>query len=420
MLFGASDGTTGAELWRSDGTSAGTVQVKDIWAGTNGSAPAGFAAINGVLYFSADDGYTGTELWSSKGMVGDPVLVADIFGGLTTGPSPVPNSSDPGPFLSFAGNVLFPATAGPSTNVELFRYTGNGSPGPATMVKKINPSTTNGSYPRSLTVAAGKLFFIANDGTHGDQLWVTTDGTAAGTTSLMQASQPVDALKTSELVAFGQGVYFASADGTGRRQLWASDGTVAGTALSDVINPSGDGDPDGFAVVGTTLYFAGTDASGDRELWGKAGTSAAARIANVDPKGSSSPDTLTPSGNLLFFAADDGTHGRELCVTSGTQAGTSCFDIWQGPRGSAVSSIASVAPGRVVFAASDGTHGVELWQSDGTATGTVMVDDIAPGPSSSNPAALVYSTALFRAFFQADDGQKGVELRTISLPSLGP
>jgi ELWxxDGT repeat protein len=88
--------------------------------------------------------------------------------------------------------------------------------------------------------------------------------------------------------------------------------------------------------------------------------------------------------------------------------------------GSGVSSIVAVDAGRVVLAASDGARGVELWQSNGTAAGTVIVDDIAPGTSSSNPTALVWSPTLFRVFFQADDGKAGVELRTISLPSLGP
>ncbi len=420
VLFSAGDGVTGTELWRSDGTGMGTVQIKDIWSGTNGSDPASLAAINGVLYFSANDGYTGTQFWSSKGTVGDPVMVTDIFGGFTMGPNPMPNSSNPGPFTSFLGDVFFPATQGPSTNVELFRYAGNGSPGPATMVTKINPSTMNGSYPRSLTVAGGKLFFIADDGTHGEQLWVTTDGTATGTTMVMQPNQPTDALKGSELVAFGQRVFYAASDTVNGRELWASDGTLGGTFLVDEINPNGSSNPDSLAVVGGTLYFAATDGNGDRELWSKTGTAAAARVADINATGSSNPDTLTAAGSLLFFAADDGTHGRELCVTSGTAASTTCFDIWPGPLGSAVGSIVTVDSGRVVFSASDGVHGVELWQSDGTPTGTVMVDDIAPGTSSSNPAALVWSPALFRVFFQADDGKKGVELRTISLPSLGP
>lgn len=63
---------------------------------------------------------------------------------------------------------------------------------------------------------------------------------------------------------------------------------------------------------------------------------------------------------------------------------------------------------------------VALWKPDGTSTGTAMIDDIAPGPNSSKPAALVWSPALYRVFFQADEGMHGVERRAISLPLLGP
>jgi ELWxxDGT repeat protein len=420
VLFSADDGSTGTELWSSDGTSAGTVQVKDIWSGNLSSAPALITVINGVAYFSADDGYAGTEMWATHGVVGDPVRVADIYGGLHNTPNgPVPNASFPGPYVDFAGKVFFPATQGPDTNVELFSYAGNGMPVSATLVKEVNPSSTNGSHPRGLVVANNKLFFVADDGTNGEQLWVS-DGTNAGTTSLKQASNPKDALKQSSLAVVGQQVFFAALDGTKGRELWVSDGTLAGTKLVDDINPSGDSNPDGFAVINDTLYFAATDKNSDRELWMKAGAAAAQRVAAINPTGSSKPDSLVVAGDTLFFVADDGVHGRELCVSKGTSATTSCFDLLPGARGARVSSIVAVAPGRVVFAASDGVSGVELWQSDGTAAGTVIVDDIAAGPSSSNPTALVWSPALERVFFQADDGAKGVELRTISLPSLGP
>jgi ELWxxDGT repeat protein len=60
----ANDGTNGYELWKSDGTSAGTVLVKDINPGTNNSFPNSFINLNNTLYFAADDGTNGKELWS--------------------------------------------------------------------------------------------------------------------------------------------------------------------------------------------------------------------------------------------------------------------------------------------------------------------------------------------------------------------
>ncbi len=57
----------GYELWKSDGTSAGTVLVKDIRPGSSGGGPGYLTNVNGTLYFGASDGSTGYELWKSDG-----------------------------------------------------------------------------------------------------------------------------------------------------------------------------------------------------------------------------------------------------------------------------------------------------------------------------------------------------------------
>jgi ELWxxDGT repeat protein/VCBS repeat-containing protein len=63
---------------------------------------------------------------------------------------------------------------------------------------------------------------------------------------------------------------------------------------------------------------------------------------------------------------------------------------------------------RLIFAADDGRSGKELWQTDGTVAGTQILQDIAPGARSSNPAELrvVGSTLVFAA----NDGTSGTEL----------
>ncbi len=61
LFFSANDGSTGSELWKSDGTAAGTVAAKDIRPGSDGSGPSYLQNVNGTLYFSANDGSTGFE-----------------------------------------------------------------------------------------------------------------------------------------------------------------------------------------------------------------------------------------------------------------------------------------------------------------------------------------------------------------------
>jgi len=75
LFFVANDGTSGSELWRSDGTSAGTVRVADIRPGSASSYPQGLTAIENTLYFNANDGSSGKELWKSDGTAAGTYLL---------------------------------------------------------------------------------------------------------------------------------------------------------------------------------------------------------------------------------------------------------------------------------------------------------------------------------------------------------
>ena len=76
--FTADDGRHGQELWKSDGTAAGTGMIKDIDPGDVSSNPRALINVNGTLFFTANDGVHGKELWKSDGTVAGTTLVKDI------------------------------------------------------------------------------------------------------------------------------------------------------------------------------------------------------------------------------------------------------------------------------------------------------------------------------------------------------
>ncbi len=78
LFFAAEHAETGRELWKTDGTAAGTGMVRDILPGSEGSGPASLAEADGMLYFTCDDGVHGAELWKSDGTEAGTVLVGDL------------------------------------------------------------------------------------------------------------------------------------------------------------------------------------------------------------------------------------------------------------------------------------------------------------------------------------------------------
>jgi len=438
LYFAAQDGTHGSELWRSDGTKAGTVMVKDIQPGRFGSSPYSFTAVGGTLYFDAYDSTHGDELWRSDGTEAGTYMVKDIS----------PGAGDSNIFLAnptnVGGTLVFTANDGVHGQ-ELWRSDGTAN-GTVT-VRDIRPGPGS-SDPLSLTEANGTVFFTARDGIHGRELW-RSDGTMSGTVMVRDLwPGSVGGLRgygptfdPVSLTSVGGSVFFNASDGPDRvLDLWTSDGSTGGTVLllETEIRPAR-GDPLIYemAGVGETLYFAMKAPNDDAELWKSDGTpSGTVDIGDVLPgvywvfslgsltdfggtlyfDGAShlwkSDGTaegtvavkpippayrlrppMVPLGNNLYFSATDIVHGPELWTSDGTAGGTVMVkDISPGSRGSGPGYFADVE-GTAYFVADDRTSGPELWRSDGTKAGTVMVKDINPGSKGSSPSNLIFVPA---------------------------
>src|SRR5262245_57028887 len=166
--FTADDGVHGWELWKSDGTGAGTTLVKDINPASASSYPGSLTNVNGTLFFSANDGNHGVELWKSDGTESGTVLVKDNNASGSYGGGSIPSN------LTNVNGTLFFTAYDPATGGwGLWKSNGTAA---GTVVVRGGYS----SSPGSLTSVNGTLFFNAmHDGTTGSELW-KSDGTAAG------------------------------------------------------------------------------------------------------------------------------------------------------------------------------------------------------------------------------------------------
>ena len=199
--------------------------VKDINPGSGSSDPISLTNVNGTLFFAADDGIDGIELWKSDGTAAGTVLVKDI--------GPGGRSSFPGNLRSVDGTLFF--SAGDGTNgFELWKS--DGTAAGTALVKDINPGGS--SFPGALTNVNGTLFFSAGDGTNGIELW-KSDGTAAGTVLVKDinpgagGSQPLDLTNVDDvgvaLLALGRAA--GQSSGSSLASVLAIGLNAAGRAL---------------------------------------------------------------------------------------------------------------------------------------------------------------------------------------------
>ncbi len=115
-------------------------------------------------------------------------------------------------------------------------------------------------------------------------------------------------------------MFFTANDGSNGTELWKSDGTESGTSLVKDINPDGNSNPANLRNFDGILYFSADDGTNGSELWKSDGTAEGTVIVgDINPgSASSSPGDLTIFNSQLYFNADDGVNGRELWTLTET------------------------------------------------------------------------------------------------------
>ena len=256
----------GRELYRYglSALSGGLFLIKDINPGVEGSNPLYLTSGSNGAYFSADNGSTGQELFFSQGDAFTTRLVKDIWPGTD-------NSSEPMNLIKFGQKVIFTADDGQNGR-EL--WISDSTESGTFMIKDI--FTNGSSSPNELTMMDDILYFMADDGQNGRELW-RSDGTYSGTYMVKDINPGNNSsfywdagFWSGDIVIVHQGELFFSADdgGTYGVEVWRSDGTNEGTRIAIDINPGNNSSwPLHYISIGEKLFLQGVTADHGRELW---------------------------------------------------------------------------------------------------------------------------------------------------------
>ena len=259
-------------------------------------------------------------------------------------------------------------------------------------------------------IAGGKLLFNAWVSTNPGQELYATDGTLAGTGLLKDMLPGTAESQPRNFMQFGDKVVFSTRDVTNSfYELWITDGTAVGTTkirnLNYIVNY-------GSAVLNGKLYFQAASSGYRLTVWSTDGITAN-QVADITPEEAN----LTTFGNWVYFNGDatngaisnrsSGVTGYELLRTNGTTTEiaadvnpTSNNSSWSKPTNFAVFN------GALYFSAEDGIHGAELMKFDGTAVS--LVKDIYPGAAASSPWNLTVFNG--KLYFSAVDAINSREL----------
>lgn len=488
LFFTAGSLEYGRELWQSNGTAAGTVMVKDFTPGAKSSDITDMC-IRSTTVFFACTGSDGNELRRSNGIQDGIITVSDI--GLA--------GSNPTGFIKFGNYTYFAADDGINGR-ELWRT--DGTEAGTNLFKSINSGFASASPDHFLVVTNGAistLFFVADNGTHGRELW-KTDGTSIGTKrisdinpgggdaginnlvslngvlhftafgslaagdriyktnpDLLSVSNPFGVLtNANNLVAIGSTLYFTQSATDVAPKLCKLVGVIVSTIKSFTLIPGGQYPiPQQLIAVGNRLFFTAADAAHGRELWTSTGTNlSTVRISEIMAgsedasiyymtnfngtlhfsakrvndigfrifKTNAAATAVTTTGGIqenafnltvvgasLFFGQYPNLTPDlpSLCkLEAGVTTILKTFDPMPNGQSSGPSHL-TAAGNKLFFTATTATTGRELWISDGTAAGTISTSDMRPGIGNAGITTMYMSGAnLFLSLNTQSFGQE--------------
>ena len=393
VLFVANDHAPGFAPWISDGTAAGTRKLADL--------PPEFAGVPPIIVGAAG----GYGLFWPASFAGDLWITDGTEAGTEPLALPCGNACEAWggqPGWTVEGQLFFSAYDGGAKHVKLYRF----DPAARTTHEVFDacsdrPGTFCIRDALEVTSWDGDIYFnVGESGSGGSAVRLHWMDGPAGTPSPAAEACNVSA----SLLPLGSQLLFTGNCGlpSSQRSLFSLDGP---DAVPQLVH--------GFAAA-SRLTAWGDDRAAFTEgsaLWITDGTTAGTTAAGFELAA-----WFAPLGDvLLVYGARAGVVGLYALPRSGN---TTLLreGLVREP---------GVVGGVALFSAESPGSGFELWMTDGTPAGTRLLQDLAPGPASSNPGdggiePTGFVAAGDRAYFAASDPQHDIELWAVPLEGLAP
>lgn len=279
-----------ATLWKSDGTTTGTVFLDSmvtasIFSGTGDAQPRNYTVVGNKIFFQMGKGQ-GNELWVTDGTLGGVHQVIDLA------PGAQGNYQKSGvvfkPMIAFKGKVYFQGSTTGTSIGDLYS-----SDGTAAGTTKIG---TGFFQPENWIIYNNELYFNANVASV-NELW-KTDGTTSGTVKVASVSFGSSAV-FKNLIYFQNGI-----------NLWKTDGTSGVTAMvTDSANQ----------ILGANADYLVTGYMKSTPPYDFIYKRTDGTTVEIVSKNLGATASFTVLDNKMYHGISD---GRGLWVTDGTETGT--------------------------------------------------------------------------------------------------
>ncbi len=229
------------------------------------------------------------------------------------------------------------------------------------------------SFPKELTNVNGILYFTANDEKHGNELW-KSDGTDIGTVLVKDINKGKSSSQPSLLTVFNQQLYFVVNESGLYSTIWQSNGSESGTiSVAKIQQGSDKVKISNLVPVGRFMFLIG-EINGKLALWSlEKGNNQLTYLRTFETKGYDNKEAFSSINESLVFSASSERNNEELWITDGTKDGTKLLkELLLGSNPSLPKHFFK-HQNKVCFTANNAKNEAELWQTDGSLNGTKLI-----------------------------------------------